>query len=400
MSRFASALSVFGASIALTLLGGCSRPAPPAESVRAVKLVSVQPAQPEVETAEYAADIRARTESRLGFRVAGKLVQRPVNVGQAVRAGQLLAVLDPQDYQSAAQAAQAQVAAARTQRDLAAADFQRFRSLREQGFISGAEVERREAVLKAAQAGLEQAQAQAQVQANQASYTRLLADVDGVVVAVEAEPGQVVSAGTPVIRLAQNGPRDAVLAVPEGRIARVRVGMSAQVTLWAEGGATAEQPVWPGQVREVAASADPITRTYAVRVALPETSGAALGATATVRLVPQEAAQTPQAAETAAAVVPANAAVAVTALRLPSSAVWQQGAGSAVWVYDPAAGVVRARSVQMAGFQGQDALVTQGLQPGEEVVVAGTHVLSEGQAVVRYAPAPAPTPVAPIPEKR
>ncbi len=350
-------------------LAACSPSAPPEEPIRAVKLLKVE-GQAISGEQEYAADIRARTESRLGFRVGGKLMQRPAEVGMTVKAGQMLAMLDAQDLRSGADAAAAQVKAAQTQRDLAAADFRRFEALRQQGFISGAELERREASLKAAQATLEQAQAQASVQSNQAAYARLLADADGVVVGVDAEPGQVVAAGAPVVRLARNGPRDAVLALPEDRVLAIRQGQSAEVVLWtqqANGGSTK----LPGRVREVAASADPVTRTYAVKVSLEGDVQPPLGATATVRIKPAQAA-------------------ALAAVRLPTSALWRQtgqaGQGSAVWVYDTAQSVVRARPVQVAGVDGNLVLIAQGLQPGDEVVVAGTHVLNEGQRVVRYGP--------------
>jgi membrane fusion protein, multidrug efflux system len=351
--------------IAAVVLVGCSRPAIQEDPIRSVKLIRVD-AQSLSAGPVYAADIRARTESRLGFRVGGKLIERPAEVGQRVAKGQLLAVLDAQDFQSGAQAAEAQVAAARNQRDQAGADLRRFEALRDQGFISGAELERRQTALRTAQAALDQAEAQARVQANQATYTRLLADADGVVVAVEAEPGQVVSAGAPVVRLARQGPRDAVFHVPEDRVAGVRVGLPASVVLWAASGGESQ---WSGQVREVAASADPATRTYAVKVALNASPAQSppLGSTATVRL------GAPGGAE------------AVQAMRLPTSALWQQGQGSAVWVFDPSAGVVRARTVQVAGLDGNLAVIAGGLQPGDEVVSAGVHVLTEGQTVVRYA---------------
>ncbi|OPH13901.1 RND transporter, partial [Azospirillum brasilense] len=200
--------------------------------------------------AEYAGEVRARIESRLGFRVAGKIVQRQAELGQRVQAGQVLAQIDPRDYQLSADAARAQVASAQTQRDLAAADYQRFSALKAQNFISGAELDRRSATLKAAEASLEQARAQAASQSNQTQYTRLVADAAGVVTGIDAEPGQVVAAGTPVVRIAQDGPRDVVFSVPEDRLARVRPGQAVTVRTWSGGGAL------PGRVREVAASAD------------------------------------------------------------------------------------------------------------------------------------------------
>ncbi len=165
-------------------LYGCSKPEVLPEPVRSVKLMSVGAAGQSFAN-EYAGDVRARNEARLGFRVAGKLSARPAEVGQRVRAGQVLAQLDTSDYQLAEQAAQAQVQAATTQRDQAAADLKRFAALREQNFISGAELERRETTLKAAQAALDQAQAQNSVQRNQRGYTTLVAERAGVVVGVE-----------------------------------------------------------------------------------------------------------------------------------------------------------------------------------------------------------------------
>jgi len=230
------------------LLAACSRPAPAPEPVRAVKVLTVGTDSLRA-VHEFSGEVRARVESRLGFRVAGKIIQRQAEVGQRVRPGQVLAQVDAQDYRLAADAARAQVASAQTNRDLAAADFKRYQELRAQNFISGAELERRETTLKAAQAGLEQSQAQLSSQGNQARYTSLVADVAGVVTAVEAEPGQVVSAGTPVVRLAQDGPRDVVFAVPEDRVAAIRPGSAVAVKAWGQAAAGV------GRVREVGASA-------------------------------------------------------------------------------------------------------------------------------------------------
>ena len=169
------------------LLSACSKPVPPEEPIRAVKVMTVG-VDSMRSGAEFAGEVRARVESRLGFRVGGKIVRRQAELGQRVKAGDVLAQLDPQDYQLAAAAAKAQVSAAQTNRDLAAADFKRYKELRDQNFISGAELERRDASLKAAQAQLDQANAQGTAQGNQAAYTTLVADVSGVVTAVEAEP--------------------------------------------------------------------------------------------------------------------------------------------------------------------------------------------------------------------
>ena len=238
--------------LALSVLSGCSKPTPAEEPVRAVKVMTVG-ADAQHSSVEYSGEVRARVESRLGFRVAGKIIRRQVELGQKVRAGEVLAQLDPQDYKLNVDAARAQVAAAATNRDLAAADFRRFKDLREQNFISSAELERRETTLKAAQAQFDQAKAQLNGQGNQVGYTTLVADVSGVVTVVDAEVGQVVAAGTPIVRIAQDGPRDVVFSVPEDKVQAVRVGTAAQVSLWAS------QQTLLGKVREVAASADPVT---------------------------------------------------------------------------------------------------------------------------------------------
>lgn len=257
-ARHAGLLSL----IAAFALAGCSPPPATEEPLRAVKVMTVGVSAFGTEP-EFSAEVRARVESRIGFRVAGKITRRQAELGQHVKAGQVLAQLDPQDYRLAADAARAQQAAASTNRDLAEADLKRYRGLREQNFISAAELERRESTYKSAQAQLEQAQAQLSSQGNQANYTTLVADVPGIITAIEAEPGQVVSAGTPVVRIAQDGARDVVFAVPEDRAALINPGSAVAVRGWAGGSAELA-----GKVREVAASADAVTRTYSVKVAI------------------------------------------------------------------------------------------------------------------------------------
>lgn len=350
------------------LLAACSKPAPPEEPVRAVKVMTVGVDSYNAGH-EFAGEVKAQVESRLGFRVGGKIIRRQAELGQRVKAGQVLAQLDPQDYKLAADAARAQVAAAATQRDLAAADYKRYKELREQNFISGAELERRDSTLKAAQAQLEQAQSQLAVQGNQANYAVLVADVSGVVTAVEAEAGQVVSAGTPVLRIAADGPRDVVFSVPEDKVAAIKVGMPVKVRVWAQ---AAELD---GKVREVSASADPATRTYPVKVALATQEPPVLGAT--VYVLPQ-----------------GLGASGMQVMKLPTSALRQDGKASAVWVLDKTSMTVKSQPIQIATADGNEAVVASGLEPGMLVVSAGVHVLSPGQKVTIYqskvAVAPAP----------
>ena len=352
------------AALAALALAACSPQEAPPEPVRAVKLITVGEGVAQARPV-YSGEVRARVESRLGFRVAGKITERAVELGQHVASGQLLARLDARDYELGADAARAQASAAATQRDLAEADARRYRQLREKNFISAAEMDRREANLRAAQAQLDQARAQLASQANQQNYTRLQADAPGVVTAVEAEPGQVVAAGSPVVRIARDGARDGVFNVPEDMQSRVRLGQRAEVTPWA-GEATARQ----GCVREVAASADPATRTFQVKVALAPAADAGalpLGATVQVQLeAPPAMGAAPQ-------------------IKLPGTALRQgQGGGSAVWLFDPATATVRLQPVVVSSADGDEAVIASGLVPGMQVVATGTHVLNPGQKVSVY----------------
>lgn len=345
------------ASVA-ALLVACSRPAPPEEPVRAVKVITVGTSAYALRH-EYAGEVRAQVESRLGFRVGGKLIKRQAELGQRVLAGQVLAQLDPQDYRLAFDAARAQVAAAATNRNLAAADFRRYQALKDQNFISGAELERREATLKAAQAQLEQAQSQSAVQGNQTNYAVLTADVSGVVTAVEAEPGQVVAAGAPVLRIAADGVRDVVFSVPEDRVAGLKVGAPVKIRIWAQ------NTELTGKVREVAASSDPVTRTYPVKVSMDAKAPPPLGATVYVT-------------------VEAGVASGTPVIKLPSSALRREGQATTVWVLDKAAMTVRPQVIQVATADGNEVVVASGLEPGMQVVSAGVHVLSPGQKVTIY----------------
>lgn len=350
-------LSVILLGAGLSACGPKSAPPPPERAVR-TQVLQASAAQ---SITEYAAEVRARSESRLGFRVAGKVLERKVSLGQQVKAGQVLMRLDPDDYALAAEAAQAALRAARTQRDQQAVDVKRFRDLKAQGFISGAELERREVGLAAAQAQLEQAQAQAQAQRNQRGYTELLADAAGVITSVDAEPGTVVAAGTPVLRLAQQGSRDVVFQVPEQQVAMLRrlatVPGVLSVRLWGQEGAL------PATLRELAESADPVTRTFQAKVDIGSQAEVKLGQTATVLLKP-----------------PATSGV----IKLPMAAVFERQGQAHVWVLNPATMTLKAQRVQVAGADGNAVVVNDGLSPQQEVVVAGTHVLSEGQKVKRY----------------
>ena len=352
--------------VALASLAACSKPAPPAEPIRAVKVLTVG-VNNFLSGYEFAGEVKAQVESRLGFRVGGKIIKRQAELGQRVAVGQVLAQLDPQDYKLAADAARAQLQVAATNRDLAAADFKRYSALKEQNFISGAELERRDSVLKAAQAQVDQARSQLAVQANQATYAVLKADVAGVVTAIEAEPGQVVAAGTPVVRIAADGPRDVVFAVPEDKVASIMPGMAVKVRGWAQSTPDNQAPTMMAKVREVSASADPATRTYQVKLALSSAATPPpLGAT--VYVLPEGL----------------GGVQGMPVIKLPTSALRQDGQASAVWLLDKASMTVKSQTVQIATADGNDAVIAAGLQPGMLVVSSGVHVLSPGQKVTSY----------------
>ena len=347
---------------AAVALAACSKTEVAPDPIRAVKTITVTP-QSAGGTIEYAAEVRARTESRLGFRVGGKIVRRNAEIGDKVRVGQVLAQLDPQDLKLGQDAAQAGLAAAQANLDQVDADFKRFKELRDQGFISSADLERRDTAVKAARAQIDQARAQARAQGNQAAYSVLSADAAGVITGVDAEPGMVVAAGASVLRLAHDGPRDVVFAVPEDRVDLVKAAAKAgafKVRLWGNGA-----QALPAAIREVAAAADPVTRTFLVKADLGAQGSAAvrLGQTATVLV------------ET-----PATAGIT----KLPLSALKAEQGRTIVWVLDRSSMQVNPQAVQVAGADGNDAVITAGLQPGQSVVTAGVHVLNPGQKVKLY----------------
>lgn len=293
----------------------------------------------------YSGEVRARSEITLGFRVPGKLVERRVDVGQAVKAGQVLARLDPAD--SGLQLTQAEA-----QRALAAADLARYRDLRAKNFVSASALDARETTYKAAEA-------QAQLAKNQAGYTTLVAERNGVVSQVLAEAGQVVGAGQAVFRLAPDGEREVAISIPESEVGAFKPGQVAKVSFWARAGA-ASMPV-SGRLREVSPVADPVTRTFAARISLQDADPLLpLGMTATVRF-PTGAGGTP-------------------ALVVPLTAIFQQGERPAVWIVG-ANNTVSLQAVSVAAYTDAGAVVTGGLAGGEQIVVAGVNLLMAGEKV-------------------
>jgi len=347
-------------SPALLAVSACSKAPLASEPVRAVRTLVLSEAGGVVDR-EFSAEIRARVETRLAFRVPGKILRRQVELGQAVKPGQVLAQLDPQDLTLTQESARAGLAAAEANAAQATSDFKRFNELKAQGFISAAELERHGTTLKAAEASLRQARAQAGVQGNQATYATLTAGASGVITSADGEPGQVVDAGTPVLTLAQDGPRDAIFSVPEDMAPTMRALLGKHGAVKVRRWGTQE---WlPATVREVAAAADALTRTFLVKADVGQ-GAYELGQTATVALS-----------------TPVRFAAG---LRMPLQALVELDGRSAVWVLDGSSMTVKPQPVITADVSGNVIVVAQGLKPGQEIVTAGVHVLKPGQKVKRY----------------
>lgn len=339
------------------MLGGCGRQEPPSAPVRPVKLITVG-AGTVAATAELAGEVRARVESNLGFRVGGKLVARRVEMGQRVRRGDELARLDPRDFELAGQASTSSLIAAEAALENARAEYARYQELNKKGFVSITDLERKRVELSAADAQQKQAQSGLSLEQNRLADTVLRADADGVVIAVQADVGEVVSAGQPVIRVAQDGPREIEVEFPENRTALARAAR-AQVSLWAR-----PEAQLPATLRELSAAADPVTRTFRARYTVKAAGDALqLGQSATLHLS-----------------VPA---MKTAATRLPTTALFGKQGRTLVWVFNPQTSVVKQHAVQNVGADGNDALVA-GLAPGMQVVTAGVHVLAEGQKVTPF----------------
>lgn len=334
-------------------LAACSKPAPPTEDIRPVRVIQLV-ADAGAERSQFSGDVRPRYESQLGFRVGGKIIERKVDVGATVKRGTVLMRLDPQDIRLAETQARATLRAADTERELAAADYQRHVNLRSQNFVSQAVLDAKQSALKAAQANVDAARAGLRGQSNQADYTTLVADVDGVVTAIDAEVGQVVQAGTPVVHVARTAEKEVVIGIPENKVDGLRQSADVTVRLWADAGQTI-----PGKIREIAPMADAATRTYTVKVALPARADARLGMSATVEL--------------------ATGAATTGGLRVPLTALVNNKGASSVWVVEN--GAVRLVPVQVAGQVDNDVLVSGAVRAGQNVVTAGVNLLKPGQKV-------------------
>ena len=347
--------TVLALAAAALLAAGCSKAPPPkADEVRLVRVQKIAPVEHNG-SVEFPGEVRPRYETRLGFRVGGKMTERLVEVGSRVRPGQPIARLDPSDLKLALASANAQLVQLETERALAQADLARYRDLSAKNFISQAEFERRQSAFDTAVARLDAAKAQTAQSANQAGYALMVADTAGVITAIEAEAGQVVSAGQTVARIARPGDREVAIAVPESQRALLSNANEYTVTLNAYTGRS-----WKGRLREVAPMADPATRTYAARITILSAGDEAeLGMSARVAL---------------------RSAKTDTGIELPLAALYSKGDSTEVWLVE-AGGSVRLQAVKAGGVRAERVLIESGLKSGDVVVVAGAQLLRPGQRV-------------------
>lgn len=335
----------------LLSLTACNEASDP-DQLRPVRLTTAQQ-QPVVPAMTLSGEVKAKVESRLGFRLPGKIISRSVDLGERVTQGQELARLDADNQDLQAEAAKAQLKSVEAEYQQAATEYQRFKGLHQRGFISTNELERHRISLNNAKAMLTLAQSDASQASNQLSYTILRADADGVIIAINADVGEVVGAGQPVLAVAHDGPRDVLIEVPEDKLSMVH-DAAATVTIWAQ----PDQPI-EAHLREISAAANPITRTFAARYSFTDDNRSPLGRTASVHLK-----------------VDSN----ITAVSIPSTALIKFNQGSGVWLFNEDSSRVHQVPVELIQMTNNQLLVT-GLTPGSRVVSAGVHLVEEGQQV-------------------
>src|SRR5438552_2957807 len=352
--RLLLATGLAAGGLAVALMAGGSKPAtkdPRLLSPR-VEVFAAQAAGSTTRT--FTGIVESRVQSDLGFRVGGKILERSVDMGQRVQKGQILMRLDSLDLKLAFAAQQANVEAARAKYVQAKADEARLARLLESAVASRLEYDRGREALDIAKAQLDAAEAQARVSNNSSEYAVLLADADGVIVRTLSEPGQVVAAGQTVIQLAHDGPREALINLPEG--VRPDLGTIASARLYGQ------DQMFRAGLRQLSDAADPASRTFAARYVLEgEAASAPLGSTVTIGLLTKQTSGS-------------------QSILVPVGAVYDRGSGPGVWVVDDKS-EVKFRPVQIDSIGQEEVVVSHGVQAGEKVVALGAHLLHEGQVV-------------------
>ena len=348
-------LPVAGLIVAALGLAGCSQEkAEVKDIIRPVKVVEIAQAH-DTRTLSYSGSVRARTESALAFRVNGKITERLVDIGQHVASGDVLARIDPIDYDLSVKSAKASLDAAERQVETVELSRKRAEQLFAKNFAPKSQLEQATLTYDQAVATRDSARSSLDQAKNQVGYTDLKADRDGIVTAVSADVGQVVGSGTPVVTVAVDGEKEVLIAVPEMEIAEFKPGKVVKAGFWSDDALTLD-----GKVREVAGSADQQSRTFAVRVSLPNDPRVLLGMTATIE---------------------ASVANSQKSVAIPLSALAQKDGQKIVWTVDRNGDTVHARPVKVAEFAPDGVHIAEGLRPGDVVVAAGTQFMTENLKV-------------------
>ncbi|MER9016254.1 efflux RND transporter periplasmic adaptor subunit [Mesorhizobium sp. M0898] len=336
-------------------LAGCSQEkAEVTEIIRPVKVVEIAKAS-DTRQLSYSGSVRARTEMNLGFRINGKITERLVDIGDRVKPGDVLARIDPTDYELSVRSSQASLDAADRQVETVELTRKRAEQLYAKNFAPKSQLEQATLAYNQAVATRDSARSQLAQAQNQVRYTDLKADKNGIVTSVAADVGQVVGSGTPVVTVAIDGEKEVLIAVPETDIAEFKPGKTVKAGFWSDEALTLD-----GKVREVAGSADPQSRTFAVRVSLPNDPRVLLGMTASIEAAVDNRQQL---------------------VSIPLAALAQKDSQSIVWTVDRNGGTVHAHPVKVAAFTPDGVSVADGLKPGDVVVAAGTQFMTENLKV-------------------
>ena len=348
-------LPVAGLIVATLGLAACSQEKTEIQDIiRPVKVVEIGQAANSRELA-YSGSVRARTEMNLGFRISGKVTERLVDIGQHVTTGDVLARIDPTDYELSVNSAKASLDAAERQVETVDLSRKRAEQLFAKNFTSKSQLEQATLSYNQAVASRDAARSTLAQAQNQVVYTDLKASENGIVTAVSADVGQVVGAGTPVMTVAVDGEKEVLIAVPEMDIAAFKPGKEVKASFWSD-----DALALSGKVREVAGSADQQSRTFAVRVSLPDDPRVLLGMTANIE---------------------ASVAKKQEMVSIPLSALAEKDGREIVWTVDRAGETVHQRPVKVAAFTADGVSVADGLKPGDVVVAAGTQFMTENLKV-------------------
>ena len=338
-----------GVLVASFLLTGCGDEQIQSSKPPLVKVQKINPS-PAAQEENYSGVVKGRYETNLSFQVGGKIISRDVQAGSLVRAGEVLMTLDPKDIVEQSRGSEAQVASTLSQLQLAKNNFNRYSELFKEDAIAAVVLDQYKTQLEAAQAAYDAAVAQARQSQNALEYTTLTANADGVISEVQAEVGQVVAAGQSVLTLVQTNEFEVVANIPENKISSVQIGQRVSISFWAND----ENVI--GTVREISPMADSASRTFTVKISLPEVPNVQLGMTANVSI----------------------REVSSGAIILPLSAIYQTGDAAQVWLVE--GGKVLLKKIEVTAFDDNKVQV-RGLKAGDTVVVAGVQKLHDGQEV-------------------